>query len=73
MVVRQPGFGGLIGIVIDASSGAMYNLSPKRIDGDLSGTSSTTRTDNNGMRIDVVLRADPEWKKIGQLTRLSMR
>lgn len=64
-------FGGLIGIVIDASSGAMYNLSPKRVDGDLSGGTSTTRTDNHGVRIDVVLRTDPEWKKIGQLTRLS--
>jgi uncharacterized protein YceK len=66
-------FGGLIGIVIDATSGAMYNLSPKRVDGDLTGTTSSTRTDNNGMRIDVVLHADPRWEKIGQLTRLSTR
>jgi hypothetical protein len=66
-------FGGLIGIVIDATSGAMYNLSPKRVDGDLSGGTSTTQTDHNGLRIDVVLRADPSWEKIGQLTKLSSR
>lgn len=63
-------FGGVVGIVIDIASGAMYRLTPKRIDGDFfDGTSSASVT-KNGIYIGVTMQPDPSWEKIGQMTKL---
>jgi hypothetical protein len=59
-------FGGLIGLAVDASTGAMYKLTPEQIDGTLGPVTSMTR---EGLGVVVVLRPDPGWEKIGELTR----
>lgn len=59
-------FGGLIGLAVDASTGAMYKLTPAEISGTLGPVTSMTR---DGLGVVVVLRADPAWERIGKLTR----
>ncbi len=60
-------FGGLIGLVIDASTGGMYMLKPEQITADMKTMASATN-DSSQLMITVVLDADPSWEKVGQLT-----
>ncbi len=61
-------FGGLIGIVIDASTGSMYRLSPGTVDATLA-TRTAVVDGRRTIQIAIVMSPDPSWEKIGQLTR----
>ncbi len=58
-------FGGIIGIIIDASSGAMYRLTPDQIEAQLANGVVMNR--KNDTYIGVVMTADANWEKIGNL------
>jgi hypothetical protein len=59
-------FGGLIGLVVDASTGSLYKLSPEQITGQL--LTRQARVDGRTiLQVAVTLNADPSWQKIGQL------
>lgn len=62
-------FGGLIGLVVDAATGAMYKLSPEQVQADLM-TAGTASIDASGdhLHIAVVLTPSSEWEQIGTLT-----
>lgn len=60
-------FGGLIGLVIDASAGGMYKLTPAQIRTELRSEQAEVLNDHDGLYIAVVLEADPSWEKIGSL------
>lgn len=61
-------FGGLIGIIIDPITGAMYKLKPEEINGNpKSGTTYTT--DNGKLFIKISMNIDPNSEKIGQLQK----
>lgn len=64
-------FGGIVGIVIDIATGSMYKLTPKRVDGDFQNSTTSAKSGKNGIYVDVTLKPDPSWEKIGQLTKLS--
>ena len=58
-------FGGIIGIIVDSSSGAMYRLTPDQIEAQLAnGVVMNKKSDTY---IGVVLTADESWEKIGNL------
>jgi hypothetical protein len=57
-------FGGLIGLVIDASSGGMYILTPDQVTAEMRARSSFTSPDSDDLYMAVVLEADPSWEKI---------
>lgn len=59
--------GGLIGIVVDASTGAIYKLSPDDITASM--VKNVASVNKNDVYIAVNLNADPTWKKIGQLEK----
>jgi hypothetical protein len=59
-------FGGLIGLAVDAGTGAMYKLTPEQINGTLGQVTSMTR---EGLCVVMVRRPDPAWEKIAELTR----
>lgn len=60
--------GGLIGLVIDASTGAMYRLSPEEINAGLSSTQEVGMLEtDDALLIAVVMEADPTWRRVGQL------
>ncbi len=61
--------GGLIGIIIDPITGAMYNLSPSEINAQIN-KGTAFRTSGKNIYIAVALNSDPNWIKIGQLRRL---
>ena len=69
-------FGGLVGLVVDASTGGMYKLTPEQVFGQMSQPTQAgeKRTGDagftqEGIYVSVVLRANPNWQKVGQMER----
>lgn len=62
-------FGGLIGIIVDASNGSMYKLTPDQIIAQMNKSSAMNYTDEDKIYFAVTLEADPSWEKIGQLNK----
>ncbi len=61
-------FGGLIGIIVDPATGAMYKLKPEQINGaPKAGTTYKTRSEN--LFINISLDIDSNAEKIGQLEK----
>ena len=63
-------FGGIIGLIVDPITGAIYNLTPGEINAQLTQGTVFNST-KNGVYIAVVLTSDPSWKKVGQLEKIS--
>jgi hypothetical protein len=63
-------FGGLIGIIIDASNGSMYKLNPNQIVAQM-GRNNAMNSNNTDDKIyiAVALDIDPSWEKIGTLEK----
>lgn len=62
--------GGLIGIIIDPITGAMYNLTPNEINAQMN-KGTAFKSNGKDVYIAVALNIDPNWKKIGQLEKVS--
>jgi len=62
-------FGGLIGIIIDASNGAMYKLNPDQVIAQMGKSTSMISSKDEKVFVAVTLEADPSWQKIGQLSK----
>jgi len=64
-------FGGLIGIIVDASSGSMYKLTPNQINVQINkDVAEAVETNDDRVYIAVSMKVDPNWEKIGQLERV---
>lgn len=60
-------FGGIVGVIVDGSTGAMYRLSPGEVNAGMQ--TRTAMVDGQpAIEIAVVMTADPSWEKIGQLS-----
>ena len=59
-------FGGIIGLVVDAASGGLYELSPEQVAGQM-GKSSANAVTREGLYVRVVMTADPSWEKVRQM------
>lgn len=62
-------FGGLIGLVVDSSTGGMYKLTPEQIQAELRSGQANVLNTEDGLFITFVLRANSDWEKVGELTR----
>ena len=64
-------FGGLVGLVVDPITGAIYKLSPKEVNSRMTEDNSDIVFKDNGqdIHISVSLNIDPEWEQVGQLTK----
>ena len=62
-------FGGLIGIIVDPITGAIYDLSSDRVYAELDNK-VVNATNQNGLYIGIAMEVDPSWKKIGQLEKI---
>ena len=60
------GPGVLIGIAVDAISGAMYSLRPDQVSADLQ-TAQKAAVEDGTLFVVLVPNPDPRWEKIGQL------
>jgi hypothetical protein len=62
-------FGGVIGVVIDASTGGMYKLTPPQVTAQLASGGSTATLVSDGLYFAVTLAPDPAWECVGKLER----
>jgi hypothetical protein len=62
--------GGIIGLIVDPITGAIYNLSPKEINAQMNANTAFN-TSKNGVTIAVALNVDPNWQKVGQLEKIA--
>ena len=63
-------FGGLIGIIVDASNGAMYKLAPDQIIAQMNKSTAMNNEDKDKIYFAVTLEIDPSWEKIGQMNKV---
>lgn len=61
-------FGGLIGLIVDATTGSLYSLTPDQIQEELTKGNVKLPKDNCIM-IATVLNPDSNWHKIGELKK----
>ncbi len=60
-------FGGLIGLVVDASTGGLYDVRPEQVNAQLARTGASGTMRDGTIYVFLVQEADPSWVKIGQL------
>lgn len=58
--------GGIIGLIVDPITGAIYNLTPSEINAQLN-KGTVLNSSKKGVYIAVALEIDPKWNKVGQL------
>ena len=64
-------FGGLIGIIIDASNGSMYKLTPDQVISQMGKpTVMNSFEAEDRIYVAVTLDADPSWEKISTLEKI---
>jgi hypothetical protein len=61
-------FGGLIGIIVDLSTGAVYRISDSEVNVALENNISMTKT-TDGLNVAVVMEVNESLEKIGQLEK----
>lgn len=61
-------FGGVIGLIIDPLTGAIYKLTPKEINAQLE-QGITFKAAKNDINIAVALEVDESWEQVGKLER----
>ena len=61
-------FGGIVGVIVDGTTGAMYRLSPDNVNGNMQ-TRTAVIDGRASIQIAIVMTPDASWEKIGQLTR----
>ncbi|CAL68013.1 PEGA domain-containing protein [Christiangramia forsetii] len=61
-------FGGLIGLVVDPITGAMYKLTPNELSSNLIPSTAVNLNDTD-IHISVSMNIDPEWEQVGQLVK----
>jgi PEGA domain len=63
-------FGGIIGIIVDASNGAMYKLTPDQIVAQMGKTTAMKVNKNDDkIYVAVALDIDPSWERIGAMEK----
>lgn len=61
-------FGGLIGLIVDASTGGLYDVRPEQINAQLASGGASGAMHDGMIYVFLVREVDPSWVKIGQLT-----
>lgn len=61
-------FGGIIGLIVDASTGAMYKISDSEVNVSLENNVAMTKT-VDGLNVAVVMEVNENLEKVGQLEK----
>jgi hypothetical protein len=61
-------FGGLIGIIVDPITGAIYNLTPDQVSAQMN-KGTAFKSNGKDIYVAVALDIDPSWKKVGELEK----
>ncbi|WP_430966574.1 PEGA domain-containing protein [Spongiimicrobium sp. 2-473A-2-J] len=62
--------GGIIGLIIDPITGAMYKLTPEELTANLTHGGTAFRTEKKDVYLMVNMDIDPGWEKVGQLIKM---
>lgn len=62
--------GGIIGLIIDPITGAMYNLTPDQVNAQMN-KGTAFKSNGKDVNVAIVLNIDPTWKKVGQLEKVN--
>ncbi len=62
-------FGGLPGLAVDAIAGGLYKLKPEQVQAQLAQQGAVVDRQHDLLVVMVTLHPDPEWERIGQLSR----
>lgn len=62
--------GGLIGLIIDPITGAMYNLTPDQVNAQMN-KGTAFKSNGKDVHVAVALDIDTSWKKVGQLEKVA--
>jgi len=60
-------FGGIVGLVVDASTGGMYKLTPEQVSAQLLARGTETRLEEDRIYLFVTLEAEDSWEIVGWL------
>jgi len=60
-----------IGLILDASNGAMYRLTPDQISATMGKKTAYNHSKNNDLYIAVTLNPDPAWERIGNMVKVN--
>lgn len=63
-------FGGLIGLVVDLSSGGAYKINPAQVNASLAQAHASATFTDGSLYVVLVRTPDPSWEKIAQLERM---
>ncbi len=66
-------FGGLIGLIVDASTGGLYDVRPEQVNAQLARTGASGEMRDGMIYVFLVREVDPSWVKIGQLKPIEQR
>ena len=66
-------FGGLIGLIVDASTGGLYDVRPEQVNAQLARTGASGEMRDGMIYVFLVREVDPSWVKIGQLKPIEER
>ncbi|MGB4520445.1 MAG: PEGA domain-containing protein, partial [Candidatus Omnitrophota bacterium] len=64
-------FGGVIGLIVDSMTGAVYKLTPTEVNAVLQSGKISSLSKKNSLYVAVVLNPDPKWEKVGQLKKIN--
>lgn len=64
-------FGALVGLAVDASTGAMYRLTPEQVQAQIgtTRTGSRSRVTTDGVYVFLVTGGETSWERVAQLGR----
>jgi hypothetical protein len=62
--------GGIIGLIIDPITGAMYNLTPDQVNAQMN-KGTAFKSNGKDVNVAIALNIDPTWKKVGQLEKVN--
>jgi len=65
-------FGGIIGLVVDHATGAIYRLEPWQLAATLSRDSESLRQSKDAIHIILVPKAQDDWQRIGSMVRVPL-
>lgn len=64
-------FGGIIGLAVDVISGGIYRLTPEQVQAEMHSKNIAYSKNSQESYIAIVLRPDPSWQKVGNLTAIN--
>lgn len=69
-IIANAFIGGIIGVIVDLSTGSFYYLSPKEINAELQSGTVLKKEKGSDIYIGVTMTPNPEWTPAGSLSKL---